>query len=178
VGFIRHLPHKLVEAFKATLEETVEADLLVHVVDCATDERDDNMSQVDAVLKEIAADEKPQLLVFNKIDLIGGVEPRIDYENGVPVRVWLSAKNKQGCELFAQALSELIAPEVYRGNIILSPQLGALTGQLRAKLFSWHAIEKESYDESGNLFLQLRLKESQRQQMIKNFDLSWQDLEN
>ncbi|MCK5881993.1 MAG: GTPase HflX, partial [Sinobacterium sp.] len=81
VGFIRHLPHKLVEAFKATLEETVEADLLVHVVDCASEEREDNMAQVDHVLKEIGADEKPQLIVFNKIDLIGGVEPRIDYEN-------------------------------------------------------------------------------------------------
>ena len=178
VGFIRHLPHKLVEAFKATLEETVEADLLVHVVDCASEEREDNMAQVDHVLKEIGADEKPQLIVFNKIDLIGGVEPRIDYENNKPVRVWLSAKNKQGCKLFEQALSELIAPDIYQGQLLLPLGLGALPAQLRARLCDLNAIEQEHYDDEGSLHLSVRLQEAERQRMIKSLSLDWSSLEN
>ncbi len=178
VGFIRHLPHKLVEAFKATLEETVEADLLVHVVDCVTDEREENMAQVDDVLKEIGAEDKPQLVVFNKIDLIGDIEPRIDYENNQPVRVWLSAKNHQGNELFEQALSELIAPDVYQGELFLPLSLGALPSQVRARLFELNAIEQESYDEGGGLHLRVRLRESERQRLIKNLNLDWSALEN
>lgn len=178
VGFIRHLPHKLVEAFKATLEETVEADLLVHVVDCATDEREENMAQVDDVLKEIGAEDKPQLVVFNKIDLIGDIEPRIDYENNQPVRVWLSAKNHQGNELFEQALSELIAPDVYQGELFLPLSLGALPSQVRARLFELNAIEQERYDEGGGLHLRVRLRESERQRLIKNLNLDWSALEN
>ncbi|MDC3333035.1 GTPase HflX, partial [bacterium] len=70
VGFIRHLPHRLVEAFRATLEEAAQSDLLIHVVDCADPERADNIAQVMAVLKEIGADQIPILEVYNKVDLL------------------------------------------------------------------------------------------------------------
>src|SRR5690606_36576374 len=92
VGFIRHLPHKLVEAFQATLQEAAEADLLMHVIDCAAAEREGNIQQVELVLKEIEADSVPQLRVYNKIDLLGHAQPRIDRaDQGRPVAVWVSA---------------------------------------------------------------------------------------
>ena len=91
VGFISHLPHKLVDAFRATLEETTSANLLLHVVDAATEEREDNIEQVEEVLDEIGAGEVPRLEVFNKLDLLEQA-PRIDRDaDGRPCRVWLSA---------------------------------------------------------------------------------------
>ncbi|PCI43253.1 MAG: GTPase HflX, partial [Moraxellaceae bacterium] len=76
VGFIRHLPHQLVDAFRATLEETKEADLLLHIVDAGAEEREDNISEVENVLSEIGANKKV-LMIYNKIDLLGG-QPRVD----------------------------------------------------------------------------------------------------
>ena len=85
VGFIRHLPHKLVEAFRATLQETIEATLLLHVIDAHDDDRHDHVAEVENVLAEIGADEVPVLEVYNKIDLIEGRKPRIDRdEDGKP----------------------------------------------------------------------------------------------
>ena len=93
VGFIRHLPHDLVAAFKATLTETREADLQLHVIDVADPRRKENIEQVQSVLKEIEADDVPQLLVYNKIDALDDVAPRIDRnDEGQPIRVWLSAR--------------------------------------------------------------------------------------
>ena len=106
VGFIRHLPHKLVEAFRATLEETATASLLLHVVDAASEDRRDNIEQVEAVLGEIEALEIPRLEVFNKIDLLEQ-SPRIDRDSqGLPTRVWLSAATGEGLDLLRQALAE------------------------------------------------------------------------
>ena len=102
VGFIRHLPHKLVEAFRATLEEAAMADLLIHVVDCADPERSDNIKQVVGVLAEIGAGDIPLLEVYNKTDLID-VEPRIERDDmGRPVRVWLSARDSKGWRFFTR----------------------------------------------------------------------------
>jgi GTP-binding protein HflX len=93
VGFIRHLPHDLVAAFKATLQETRQAEILLHVVDCADDNMTENFDQVQKVLEEIDADEITQLIVCNKIDLLEDFAPRIDYgEDGKPERVWVSAQ--------------------------------------------------------------------------------------
>lgn len=107
VGFIRELPHTLVAAFRATLEESREADLLLHVVDAADPERDERIEQVNAVLEEIGAADVPQLMVFNKIDCIDGAEPRVDRDDhGQPVRVWLSAVTGQGLPLLKAVLAE------------------------------------------------------------------------
>ena len=109
VGFIRHLPHKLVEAFRATLEETAQADLLLHIIDAHDTERLDNIKQVHDVLEEIDADEVPRLQIYNKIDLLENVEPGIQRdEQGKPARVWVSAINGEGLELINQAISELL----------------------------------------------------------------------
>ena len=106
VGFIRQLPHTLVAAFRATLEEAVQADLLLHVVDAESTTRDAQIAAVNAVLAEIHADEIPQILVYNKIDLNGGV-PRIDRdEYGKLSSVWVSARNGLGLDLARSALEE------------------------------------------------------------------------
>lgn len=109
VGFIRELPHTLVAAFRATLEETVHANLLLHVVDCADSLRDRQIDDVNLVLKEIKADNIPQLIVYNKIDLKPGIEPKIVYiSEGNPSAVYVSAMNKQGMILLTQAILEKI----------------------------------------------------------------------
>lgn len=106
VGFIRHLPHSLVAAFRSTLEETMQADLLLHVVDASNSGRDDQIAEVNKVLAEIDAAEIPQVMVFNKIDLLDtppGVE-RDDY--GRIARVFLSAQTGAGLDGLRLALTE------------------------------------------------------------------------
>ncbi|MBL1433872.1 MAG: GTPase HflX [Gammaproteobacteria bacterium] len=108
VGFVSDLPHDLVAAFKATLEETQEANLLLHVVDATAPHRDDLIVEVDAVLKEIGADEVPIIQVMNKIDRLDDAEPRIERDiNGVVRRVWLSAVTGQGIDLLRKVLREV-----------------------------------------------------------------------
>jgi GTPase len=106
VGFIKHLPHALVDAFGATLEEAVQADLLLHVIDVSSTSRDAQIEQVDCVLAEIGADQVPQLLVLNKIDL-AGMEPGLERDEYGRIRkVWVSAYSGAGMELVRQALAE------------------------------------------------------------------------
>lgn len=106
VGFIRELPHQLVAAFTATLEETIHADLLLHVVDAASPVRMEQIEQVNLVLQEIGADHIPQILVWNKIDA-AGLEPSIERdEYGKIRRVFISAQTGSGLDLLRQAIGE------------------------------------------------------------------------
>lgn len=106
VGFIRELPHQLVAAFRATLEETIQADLLLHVVDAASPTRMEQIDEVNSVLKEIGADHIPQILVWNKIDA-AGLDASVERdEYGKLRRVFISAQNGTGVDLLRQALSE------------------------------------------------------------------------
>ncbi len=175
VGFIRHLPHDLVAAFRATLEETVEANLLLHVIDAHDDERHAYMDQVNRVLKEIGADDIPQIEVYNKIDQVDGVSPRIDFDKeGRPCRVWLSAQSGEGVELLTQALTQhflelkqthesgesdvgvaLSSPldrvlqggdgGLIRQTLLLAPD----AGRLRAQLYEWDVVVEEGIAEDG-----------------------------
>jgi len=152
VGFIRQLPHKLIKAFQATLKESSEADLLLHVVDASDMNRDENVGHVNAVLKEIDADEIPTLLIFNKIDALSNVEPRIDRnEDGLPYRVWLSAKDGTGIDLLRQAIAEVLAIDVIRETLVLP----ASAGRLRAMLFEQGAVLSETYDDAGSSVLKI-----------------------
>jgi len=109
VGFIRDLPHSLVASFRATLEETIHADLLLHVVDSSSDAREERVGQVNGVLAEIGAEKIPQILVWNKIDL-SGLAPGLDRdEYGKIARVRLSARTGTGLEFLRQALTEAAA---------------------------------------------------------------------
>ncbi|MEH6469889.1 MAG: ribosome rescue GTPase HflX [Halopseudomonas sp.] len=155
VGFIRHLPHKLVEAFRATLQETIEASLLLHVIDAASDERDENIAQVGTVLHEIGADSIPTLEVYNKIDLLDESVARIDRDDeGRPQRVWLSAVSGVGIELLFQAIAELLGDEVVHQTLRLVPSEGAF----RAQLYAQGAVLHERVDEQGGLELEVRLQ--------------------
>ncbi|TMO55006.1 ribosome rescue GTPase HflX [Pseudoalteromonas phenolica] len=154
VGFIRHLPHDLVAAFKATLTETREADLQLHVIDVADNRRKENIEEVQSVLKEIEADEIPQLLVYNKIDLLEDVKPRIDFnDEGVPIRVWLSAQTGEGTELLLEAISKLLAKKVFAHTLCVPPA----SGKLRGSLFNLNGVKQENYDEQGNWLLDVRI---------------------
>lgn len=168
VGFIRHLPHKLVESFRATLQETTEATLLLHVIDCFDDERHDNMREVDNVLREIGANEIPQLQVYNKLDLLDGQAPRIDRDDeGRPVRVWVSARTGAGTELLLQAVNELLADDVFHETISLSPR----DGSLRARLYEQGAVLNESYDDQGHMQLEVRLQKKDLLQLLSRLDI-------
>ena len=153
VGFISHLPHQLVEAFRATLEETAQADLLIHVVDTANEFHPGHIFEVDKVLAEIGAKSVPQLLVFNKIDLLSGVEPHIQRnEKGKIIKVWVSAKTGAGMDLLQGAMSELLAGNMAVEILRVSPS----ETKLRSQLYDSGFIEEEHIDEKG--FYELRVK--------------------
>lgn len=163
VGFIAHLPHKLVEAFKATLEETVSADLLLHVIDVAAEAREDNIHQVEAVLEEIGAAETRLLQVYNKLDLLEQ-SPRIDYdEGGKPERVWLSAATGAGRDLLLKAISELVGDDMVEEALQLEPGQGGL----RAALYRLGAVAAEHYGDDGVAHLNVRLPRADWNRLMK-----------
>lgn len=165
VGFIRHLPHDLVAAFKATLQETKEADIQLHVIDAADERRKENIEQVYEVLKEIGADEVPQLLVYNKIDKLENVSPRIDRDdNGVAVRVWLSARDGLGFELLLQALSERLSTAMMRCRLNIPP----LHGRLRGILYQMNFITGEQFSTEGGWLVDVSMPSQQWQRLVKH----------
>ncbi len=169
VGFIRHLPHDLVDAFKATLTETREAELLLHVIDIADERRTENIDQVQHVLDEINAGDVPQLLVCNKIDQLDDIEPRIDRDDsGMPIRVWVSAHAGIGIELLLQALAERLGVEIVTQNLILPPN----EGKIRGILYGLNCITNESYDELGNCLLSIKLPSREWNRLLKQDNTS------
>jgi GTP-binding protein HflX len=154
VGFIRHLPHDLVAAFKATLQETREATLLLHIVDASDIRSQENIGAVDNVLAEIEADEVPVLLIMNKIDMLDDFVARIDRgEDNLPIRVWLSAETGEGIPLLYQALTERLSGEIAQHELRLPPQ----AGRLRSRFYQLQAIEKEWIEDDGSVGLVVRL---------------------
>lgn len=163
VGFIRHLPHKLVEAFRATLEETTEASILLHIVDCYDQRRDENIEQVENVLAEIGADDVPVLQVFNKIDLLENFSPRTERnEEGVPVRVWVSAVSGQGMQELFDAVVERLAEDVVHHFVCLRPT----DGKLRALLHEAGSVIEESHRDNGDSVLEVRLQQRDWLQLL------------
>ena len=150
VGFVRDLPHELVAAFRSTLSEAREADLLLHVVDAADPHREERIAQVDEVLADIGAGELPQLLVFNKIDRLEGGQVRHDAQDGIPdparrERVWVSARDGKGLDLLVQVLGQQLGFERIRGQVLLPPS----AGRLHARLHALEAVVREEYTEDG-----------------------------
>jgi len=173
VGFVRDLPHELVAAFRSTLSEAREADLLLHIVDAADPHREERIAQVDEVLQEIGAGDLPQMLVFNKIDRIEGAEPRHDQpdpdageEGGDAVgigrareRVWISARDGQGIDLLKGALAQRLGFQRVRGEL----QLPAHSARLRSRLHALGAVLSEDFDEHGwRVTVDLALADAQR----------------
>ncbi|RDI41715.1 ribosome rescue GTPase HflX [Aquicella lusitana] len=154
VGFIRHLPHDLVEAFQATLEEVSEADLLLHVVDASDEQKNTHIEQVEQVLDSIHAEEVPRVLVYNKIDLCPGLSPGIERDEwGQIRRILISAYMGTGMTELSLAISERLAKEIVERELILSPHQAGL----RATLYRRSAVMEERIDEEGNYHLRIRL---------------------
>ncbi|TVP91868.1 MAG: GTPase HflX [Pseudomonadaceae bacterium] len=164
VGFIRHLPHKLVEAFRATLEESSRADLLLHVIDAADAERDSHIEQVNLVLDEIGASELPTLEVYNKIDLLPAIEPHIQRdEDGVPMRVWVSAQNNLGLELVTQAIAERLGHDILQASVLIEHD----QARLRAQFYQVGAVLAEHNVDGGRQQLDLRLPRADFNRLVK-----------
>ena len=154
VGFIRDLPPELIAAFQATLEETKDAALLLHVVDCGAEERSEHIEQVQNVLERIDAREAPMIEVFNKIDLLEDVEPHVERgDNGLVTRVWVSASTGEGIHLLLDAIAERLNEMKVHKRITLPPQ----AGRLRAKLFSLGAVIDETPLPSGGWAIEITL---------------------
>lgn len=164
VGFIRQLPHDLVAAFRSTLKETQDADLLLHVVDASSEERDDNIDQVNLVLNEIEAEDRPQLLVVNKIDLMDGFSPRIDRdEAGIPIRVWVSALTGEGLDLLNEAIAERVNTDMV--NQLLA--LPATAGKLHARLFEVGAVNQDKTQKTGGWLMNVTLRRADWESLVK-----------
>ena len=164
VGFIRHLPHDLVAAFKATLTETREAELLLHVVDISDERRTENIEQVEHVLAEIEANEVPQLIICNKIDNLEDCTPRIDRDDtGMPIRVWVSAQANLGIDLLFDALAERMGRQVIRHSMRIPPS----AGKFMSLLHDLHCISKEAYDENGNWLVDIKLPVREWNRILK-----------
>ena len=168
VGFIRQLPHTLVDAFRATLEEVSSADLILHIVDESADFRLERIGEVETVLGEIGARQIPTLLVYNKID-ISGVKERVQRDSfGRPIKVWVSARSGHGLNLLRVAIGELLAENLIETKIELQPH----EGSLRSKLFALGAVVNEETDCGGVIHVQLRIDQRdldriQRQELVK-----------
>ena len=167
VGFIRHLPHDLVASFRATLVETREADLILHVVDSADDNRQEKITAVNRILDEVGAGETPQLLVYNKIDL-SGIETRIDLdEQDKPWRIWLSAKDRSGFDHLHDVLRQRFCEQTSAYNLVLQ----ANEGQIRAYLFENGSIESENYENNGDIHLKLRITPALLTRLTHRFEI-------
>tara|TARA_B100001029_G_C15009823_1_gene423522 strand:+ start:299 stop:1045 length:747 start_codon:yes stop_codon:yes gene_type:complete len=164
VGFIRQLPHTLVDAFRATLEEVAASNLLVHVVDNADDGKLDRIKSVNEVLKEIGAESIPQIVVFNKIDKCGAFEPKIvNDDGGLPEKVWLSARSNSGVELLHRAIAERLAGSLVDVAIRLTADLA----KIRSKLYGKGFVKSERVDETGASCLQICLPRVEFEKLLK-----------
>ena len=156
VGFVQNLPHDLVDAFHATLQETSEADLLIHVVDASSEMRNEHIEQVNQVLKQIDADERPQLLVFNKIDQAQQM-PHVDIgEHGEVTRVWVSALKDQGMNLLNSALLQYFESQHSQAVIHLPIE----QTELRSLLYQENAVVSEIFNPKGQWEIEASLSNS------------------
>lgn len=169
VGFIRHLPHDLVAAFRSTLEETCQADLLLHVIDASNESYPEQIDHVNTVLKEIGADNVPQIKVFNKVDMLPDNEARLDYdEDGHVWRAWCSAQSGDGLDLLQTALDKRFSVDQLHEWI----RVPAANGRLRAKLFDLGNVLKEQVEENGDLLLEVELARRDFESLQKTEEVS------
>ncbi len=160
VGFISDLPHSLVNAFQSTLEEVSNAHLLLHVIDAASETREQNIADVSQVLAEIEASKVPTIMVFNKVDLIDAKPHHSVDKEGLIDRVWLSAQSGEGVDILLDAITQRLSALHEKCEITLS----AAQGKLRAELYQKSVIRDEQINEDGSFSLQLELSKA---------DLGW-----
>lgn len=170
VGFIRDLPPELIAAFKSTLEETRDARLLLHVVDCADPARDERIVQVNEVLKSIGAEGLPVIHVFNKTDILG-IPPRVDRaETGMPSRVWISAETGEGVELLRDAIAEFLFQDRVSGIV----ELDVTAARLRSLLYEVAQVLAETARDDGGWRLQVEMARRDFEQLRSREGLEFQ----
>jgi len=153
VGFVRELPHELVAAFRSTLQEAREADLLLHVVDAGDPARNERIEQVQNVLTGIGAGDLRQLLVFNKIDLIDERARVLQGADGLPAQVWCSATTGEGLGELRAAIARAVRPHQLRCTLHLSLQAAAV----RSALYGRDAVRAERQQDDGGWELEIEL---------------------
>ncbi|HSG58209.1 MAG TPA: ribosome rescue GTPase HflX [Woeseiaceae bacterium] len=168
VGFVRDLPHELIAAFRSTLQEAREADLILHLIDASDGNRWQRVRQVNAVLAELEADRVPQIRVYNKIDKLDR-KPRVaNNRDGKGRAVWLSARTGEGIPILLEAISDRLRPQTVHGVIHLEPT----QARQRAKLFEAGAVLSEEACEDGGWTIELEMAERDLSRFLKREQLS------
>lgn len=166
VGFIRHLPHQLIEAFHATLEEIKEADLLLHVVDAHDEQKDIHIQQVRQVLENIQAEHVPCFLVYNKVDLEPHIQMKMMRDDQQKIKkVFVSSKENKGITELLGAIKEILAKDITEQEIILTPR----QAKIRAELYTKDAVLAERVDEEGHYHLRIRLSRVELEKFLRRF---------
>jgi GTP-binding protein HflX len=152
VGFVRDLPHELIAAFRSTLQETIDADLLLHVIDASDEQLDETIAEVEKVIEEIGADGIPRIRVFNKIDRLEEARPRVERsEQGLTRDVWISAAQGLGLNHLVEALRHDLLGSMGRVQVELGPE----QGKLRAEAYRRARVLSEAPHVSGGWTLEL-----------------------
>jgi GTP-binding protein HflX len=173
VGFIRDLPHELIAAFRSTLQEAREADLLLHLIDASDPNRWQRVRQVNSVLKQLEADQVPQIRVYNKIDKLDR-KPRITNNRAGEGRaVWLSAITGEGIPMLKDAIARRLRQKTVQRVIHLLPE----QGRQRARLFELGAVTSEAALEEGGWTLDLKMTEKDLKRFLKRENLADQQLD-
>ncbi len=164
VGFIRDLPPELIAAFHATLDETKDASLLLHVIDSSAEDIDMRRSEVQAVLARIEADATPVIEVYNKIDLVAGALARVEHNSvGVPIRVWVSAHSGRGLDTLRSAVAAHLDQSKVRQRI----SLPAHAGRLRAQLYATGAVLSEACMAEGGWELEVSVSSARWSNLVE-----------
>jgi GTP-binding protein HflX len=172
VGFVRDLPHELIAAFKSTLQEAREADLILHLIDASDPNRWQRVRQVNSVLKQLDADQVPQIRVYNKIDKLDR-QPRVtNNRQGEGRAVWISAVTGEGLELLKDAIAQRLQQKTLHRHIHLEPA----QGRERAKLFELGAVLSEEVLEDGGWALELKMTEKDLRRFLKHENLAEEQL--
>ena len=172
VGFIRDLPHDLVAAFRATLQETIEADLILHVIDSNDEQRDFYRDQVNNVIRELGAENVPQIEIMNKIDLTQQSAHLEEEHNDLPARVWLSSLTGEGLQILYKKLSSIFSKNVYKGKLRLAPALA----RLRANLYENKAIISEKISDSGEYLLDVSIQKHLLDEILQRENIKLKQL--
>ncbi len=168
VGFVRDLPHELIAAFRSTLQEAREADLILHLIDASDRNRWQRVRQVNSVLKQLDADRVPQIRVYNKIDKLDRTPRVANNRAGEGRAVWLSAVNGEGIPMLLDVISNRLRRKTLHGTIHLHPS----QGRQRAKLFELGAVLSEVTTEDGGWELELKMVERDLHRFLKRENLA------
>jgi GTPase len=174
VGFIRDLPHDLVESFQATLEEIREADLLIHVIDVDHEQRQQRIDDVNKVIDLIDASNVPQIEVYNKIDKYSEQTARVEISDNYPhARIWLSSHTGEGLDLLREGIDQ----QLHQNRIPHFLNLPVTAGQLRAKLFDLGAVRHDDENEKGGWTMEVELEEFRLHKLCEEASLDISQLQ-